>query len=109
MQPLLEEGIVTAANWAEILQKARQHGANPQEVGLLLRSLGLDVIEVTREDGEMAAAMWQRKIPLSLGDRLCLAAALRLGVPAVTADSEWERVGIKNLQIEVMKRRGGLP
>ncbi len=96
---------MTAANWAEVLQKARQHGADPQEVGLLLRSLGIEVIDVTQKDGETAALIWTAKAPLSLGDRLCLAAATRLGLPVVTADTEWERVEIEDLQIEVIRRR----
>lgn len=101
----LTDGIVTAANWAEILQKARQHGGDPQEVGLLLRSLGLEVVDVTRVDGEMAASMWTKGLPLSLGDRLCLAVALRLGLPAMTADTEWDGIGIEGLDVEVIRRR----
>lgn len=101
----LTDGIVTAANWAEILQKANQHGGDADEVGLLLRSLGLEVVNVTREDGEMAASMWTKDLPLSLGDRLCLAVAARLGLPAMTADTQWERIAIKGLDIEVIRRR----
>lgn len=101
---LLEEAIVTAANWAEILQKARQYGADPQEVGLMLRSLGLEIIEITRDDGETAAAMWQESTPLSLGDRLCLAVAVRLGVPVVTTDALWEKASIGGAQVELLRR-----
>ncbi|MCA1672044.1 MAG: type II toxin-antitoxin system VapC family toxin [Actinobacteria bacterium] len=101
----LTDGFVTAANWAEILQKARQHGGDPQEVGLLLRSLGLEVVDVTREDGEMAASIWTKDLPLSLGDRLCLAVAARLGLPAMTADTEWQGIAIEGLDVEVIERR----
>ena len=101
----LTDGIVTAANWAEILQKTRQHGGDPQEVGLLLRSLGLEVVDVTREDGEMAASIWRKELPLSLGDRLCLAVAARLGLSAMTADTEWKGIAIKGLDVEVIRRR----
>ncbi len=86
---MLDGGIVTAANWSEVLQKVRQHGGDPEEVGLLLRSLGLDVTEVTRIDGEKAAALWTLESALSLGDRLCLAVAHRLEKPAVTTESRW--------------------
>lgn len=105
MGSALEKGLVTAANWAEVLQKARQHGADPQEVGLLLRSLGIEIIDVTQEDGETAALIWTTEAPLSLGDRLCLAAATRLGLPVMTADTEWARVEIEDLQIKVIRRR----
>ena len=105
MASALDDGVVTAANWSEVLQKARQHGGDPHEVGLLLRSLGVEVIDVTQEDAENAALIWTRAVPLSLGDRLCLAAAARLGLPAMTADAEWERVDIENVEIEVIRRR----
>ncbi|HEV3472832.1 MAG TPA: PIN domain-containing protein [Actinomycetota bacterium] len=101
---LLEEGIVTAANWSEILQKARQCGADPQEVGLMLRSLGLEVTEITRDDGERAAAIWQKGTPLSLDDRLCLAVAVRLGVPVLTTDALWENASVEGAQVEVLRR-----
>lgn len=105
MASALDHGIVTAANWSEVLQKARRYGGDPYEVGLLLRSLGIKVIDVTQEDGENAALIWTREAALSLGDRLCLAAAARLGLPAMTADAEWERVNIENVEIEVIRGR----
>lgn len=101
---LLEGGVVTAANWAEILQKARQHGADSHEVGLLLRSLGLEVVEVTREDGDTAAAIWERGVPLSLGERLCLAVALRLQLPVATTDRLWEKASLEGVELEVLRR-----
>lgn len=100
----IEEGIVTAANWSEILQKARQHGADPQEVGLMLRSLGLEVTEITREDGERAAAIWEKGTPLSVGDRLCLAVGLRLRLPVVTTDALWEKASIGGMGVETLRR-----
>jgi len=78
VKDMLDGGIVTAANWSEVLQKVLEHGGKPEEVGLLMRSLGLDVADVTRIDGERAAALWTRQNALSLGDRLCLAVAHRL-------------------------------
>ena len=101
---LLPDAIVTSANWAEILQKARQHGADPYEVGLLLRSLGLGVMDVTREDGERAAWIWKKGLPLSLGDRLCLAVAIRLQLPAVTTDTVWSKASIDDVEVEVLRR-----
>lgn len=89
IRDMFDGGIITATNWSEVLQKVRQHGGDPGEVGLLLRSLGLGVSPVTRVDGERSADLWDRDTPLSLGDRLCLAVAYRLELPAVTADTRW--------------------
>lgn len=88
----LMEGVIGAANWSEVLQKVRQHGASSEVVASLLATFGLRVEPVTREDGERAAKLWSTTAPLSLGDRLCLALALRLDAPVATADAAWQLV-----------------
>jgi len=88
----LVEGVIGAANWSEVLQKARQHGIEPGLVARLLTSFGLAVTEVTPADGERAAALWEPRSALSLADRLCLALGLRLGLPVATTDAAWSRV-----------------
>jgi len=83
------EGIIGAANWSEVLQKARQHGAQPGLVGRLLTSFGLDVVDVTAEDAERAASLWVAGSTFSLADRLCLGLGLRLDLGVVTTDRAW--------------------
>lgn len=82
---------IGAANWSEVLQKVRSRERDAAEVGRLLRALGVEVIDVSASDAELAAELWSRDRPLSLGDRLCLAAAARRGLVAVTADAAWRR------------------
>ena len=86
-EPMLLEGIIGAANWSEVLQKARQHGAPAEIVGRLLASFGLTVTDMTRVDGEVAADLWRPGTNLSLADRLCLALGRRLELPIATADA----------------------
>jgi len=88
-EPLLMEGVIGAANWSEVLQKVRQHGAPAGVVARLLASFGLTVVDITRADGEIAADLWDRGTPLSLADRLCLALGVRTGLPVATADAAW--------------------
>jgi PIN domain nuclease of toxin-antitoxin system len=88
----LVEGLIGAANWSEVLQKARQHGAQPGLVARLLTSFGLRVVDVTAEDAVRAAELWTVGSGLSLADRLCLALGLRLGLSVVTTDAEWQLV-----------------
>ncbi|MGZ8481608.1 MAG: type II toxin-antitoxin system VapC family toxin [Candidatus Limnocylindria bacterium] len=88
-EPLLMEGLIGAANWSEVVQKVRQHGADPELVARLLNSFGLRVADVTQDDAEVAAGLWRRDSGLSLGDRLCLALGQRLGLPVATADAGW--------------------
>jgi ribonuclease VapC len=91
-EPMLMEGVIGAANWSEVLQKARQHGAEAGLVARLLSSFGLRVVDVTQDDAERAAEIWRVGSPLSLADRLCLALGLRLGLAVVTADAAWQSV-----------------
>jgi PIN domain nuclease of toxin-antitoxin system len=85
-------GVIGAANWSEMLQKARQHGADAELVARLIVSFGLQVADTTRADGEQAAVLWRRGSGLSLADRLCLALGLRLAVTVVTTDAAWATV-----------------
>lgn len=91
-EPMLMDGVIGAANWSEVLQKARQHGAPADIVGRLLTSFGLAVVDVTEADAETAAALWRRGSGLSLADRLCLALGVRMGMPVATADAAWSAV-----------------
>ncbi len=91
-EPWLMEGVIGAANWSEVLQKVRQHGAPAGVVARLLASFGLTVVEVSRSDAEIAADLWQRGTPLSPADRLCLALGVRANLPVVTADAAWAAV-----------------
>ncbi len=91
-EPLLMEGLIGAANWSEVLQKASQQGIEPVLVSRLLASFGLNVADVNQADGEAAAVLWERGSSLSLSDRLCLALGLRLGLPVATMDGAWSKV-----------------
>ena len=88
-EPMLADGVIGAANWSEVLQKTRQHGAPAGIVARLLASFGLTVVDVGAEDAEIAADLWRQDSPLSLADRLCLALGLRMNVPVATADAAW--------------------
>ena len=79
-----------AANWAEIAQKVRASGADWNMArGLLLR-YDLTIEPVTTADAEAAALLWRAGEGLSLGDRLCLALAARVGATAWTCDAQWD-------------------
>ena len=90
-EPLLMEGVIGAANWSEVLQKAHQHGAPAGIVAHLLASFGLTVMDVSRADAEIAAGLWRRG-GMSLADRLCLGLAIRLEAEVATADGAWREI-----------------
>lgn len=88
-QALVASAVIGAANWAEVAQKVRASGADWGIASGFLLSYEVMIEPVSRSDAEAAAASWSRGSGLSLGDRLCLALADRLDMPALTADRAW--------------------
>lgn len=83
---------IGAANLAEVVGKLVDLGAEAKRVRGLLAAAGVTVESVTADDAELAGAL--REVPggrrLSLGDRCCLALAVRARPTAViTADRAW--------------------
>jgi PIN domain nuclease of toxin-antitoxin system len=86
-----------AANLAEVVGKLVDVGVDTLGLRTLLGTARVTIEPVTAADGEMAGAL--REIDggrlLSLGDRCCLALALRSDPPEVlTADRAWAALGL---------------
>ena len=77
----LEGAMVSAVNWAEVVQKASRHG--------------VDVTgkPFSPEQAEVAARLWHRTRPwgLSLADRACLELGMDSRSAVLTADGDWAR------------------
>lgn len=86
---------MSAVNWAEVLTRLHARGVDPGVVVDRMQGAGLlDAIEVVPFDRDQAVAtarLWPdtRHLGLSLGDRACLALAMREGAVALTADRAW--------------------
>jgi PIN domain nuclease of toxin-antitoxin system len=85
----LARGVASTANWSETLQKIAAVGHDAASIASGLVAAGLEIEPVWREDAELAATIWATNRSLALADRLCLATAIRLSVPALTADRSW--------------------
>ncbi len=92
---------LSAVNWAEVLTKLSSRGKLPQEVTTQLRDLGLlgQAIQIYAVDQELAQVIAEllpstQSAGLSLGDRACLSLALKLGLPALTADQVWSKINV---------------
>lgn len=79
----------STANWSEVAQKVRASGKNWDLSRALLKAYELTIEPVTELDAETAATLWRAGSGMSLADRLCIALALRLRSPALTADAHW--------------------
>jgi PIN domain nuclease of toxin-antitoxin system len=85
---VVADAVVGVFNQAEIISHFVHLGAPIEEVRLMLNALPYHVAEADCSLGWEAARLRSitRDAGLSLGDRFCLALAMRLEVPAYTAD-----------------------
>ena len=100
-ESLVRGSAISAVNLAEVLTKLAEVGEDPQDVTDNLTRRGLlggklVVSPLGADDAVMIARLHRntRAHGLSLGDRACLGLALRLRVPALTADRAWSRLKI---------------
>jgi PIN domain nuclease of toxin-antitoxin system len=89
----LPDAAMSVANLAEVAAKQVDIGLPGADLVDRTEALGIQTHQVTREDVALQARIRSLdpggRRGLSLGDRLCLALGLRLGVPVITADRAW--------------------
>jgi ribonuclease VapC len=92
---------LSAVNWAEALSVLAARGQRVDAVAKKLVESGLigqaiQLMPFTSDDAVVVAQLRQttKSIKLSLGDRSCLALAVRLKLPVVTADRTWKRLKV---------------
>lgn len=98
------EARISAVNYSEAVAVLTRRGARAAEVRAMLSSLLLEVVGFDRDTAEAAGFMIAATHPfgLSLGDRACLAAAQKEGIPVLTAERGWSKLDI-GVSIEVIR------
>ena len=98
---LVYRPVINVVNYAEVLSRLADAGEDPAAAHRRLRMQGLivELLEVAPLDEDDAVTIARprpltRTLGLSLGDRACLATALRLGRPVITADRSWEALDV---------------
>ena len=87
---------MSAVNFAEVVSYLTYAGLPPDQVDAMLTPLPVRVIDADVELAWMAGRL--RRVTdagLSLGDRFCLALAVRDRLPAWTADRQWRAISNK--------------
>jgi len=94
---------MTVINAAEVVSKLSAKGVPAALAEQDCRDLGLAFIAIDETIAFAAAALTPatRHLGLSLGDRVCLAAAALQGAVAVTADQAWAQV--EGIQVELIR------
>jgi PIN domain nuclease of toxin-antitoxin system len=94
VEAYLPGAAVSAVNLGEVVAKLSDLGMPARTVEAVLDGLQIDIRPHDRDDALRAGFLRPatRAAGLSLGDRVCLALAASLGVPAITADGTWRGV-----------------
>ena len=102
--------LMCVVSLAEVTSHFVQHGMPPEAVDAMLRPLPVTLVAADAELARIAGHLRSATIEegLSLGDRFCLALALRDDLPVWTADRQWasvaEKIGVKVKCIRPAKR-----
>lgn len=85
---VMTDGTMSIVQLSETVQKVSARGLNADHVIEGLLGAGVAFDEPGFADAIEAARLYGNN-GLSSGDRFCIAAAMRLGLPVVTADRAW--------------------
>ena len=88
---VLVDATMSAVNYSEVVAKLVDKGQDDGEAIGMLDALPITVRPVDVAQARRAGLLRGRTRArgLSLGDRICLALAIELELPALTADREW--------------------
>ncbi|WCM26054.1 type II toxin-antitoxin system VapC family toxin [Sphingomonas sp. QA11] len=94
--PALQEAVMSAVNLSESVSRAIDRGFAALDALALVDRFRLTVSAFDRRQAELAAGLRLATRPrgLSLGDRACLALALDLDCPVLTADRAWAELDL---------------
>ncbi|MDF0490136.1 type II toxin-antitoxin system VapC family toxin [Sphingomonas sp. H39-1-10] len=100
--PHVGQAALSAVNLQEVVKELLLSGLDTATIRELLDELRFDIRAHDVEAAYAAAGMHAqtKEFGRGLGDRSCLALAMQLGVPALTADREWKKVKVKGLKVE---------
>lgn len=102
--PLVDGALISSVNIAEVVTKCVEFGFSDEVAIGYIEASNLTVVDFNQELA-IAAGLLRRRAPkgvLSLGDRACLALAIRENATAVTADRIWSTLDL-GCQIELIR------
>jgi len=100
----LDGAVMSSANLAEVATRLVDAGFGDDEVDAFCEAIGVEIVPLTAATALAAARLRivSRPLGLSLGDRICIALSVELGLPALTCDRAWlkldPRLDIRSLR-----------
>ena len=92
---------MSAVNYQEAAKELLEQQLAVEQAAATLAELRLEIVPHDSADALLAASLAPatRKFGRGLGDRSCMALAIRLGVPAITTDRMWAQLEIPGLEV----------
>lgn len=101
VEAILEKSAISRVNVTEVLTKLIEKDIPSAEAQQSLADLDLEIIEFDENQSLKAAKLRlaTKSSGLSLGDRCCLALAIRENATAVTADKVWANLNLCKVEV----------
>ncbi len=92
----VRDGVISSVNFTEVVAKLLENGMPEAMIREHLRSFELHTVSFDVEQAYVAGLLRTRTMAfgLSLGDRSCLALAMKLGAPVLTGDRRWRELDL---------------
>jgi PIN domain nuclease of toxin-antitoxin system len=102
--PLLEGGLLSAVNLAEVHTRLLLRGVNADFAWQRALALGCEICFFDDQQARLAADLISQTRPygLSLGDRACLALAIQRKATVYTTNAAWRNLGL-GIDVEVIR------
>lgn len=104
----LDGALVSSVNHAEIVAKLVERGATDDQAQRVMSALPINVRYFDTDAAFVSGTLrrFTKSLGLSLGDRACIALAIRTGSVVLTADRTWARIApsaIGDVCIEIVR------
>jgi ribonuclease VapC len=106
VEAVIASSSMTTVNLSEAVGYFARNGASETEIREWIGALELEIVPLDTELAYSAGFLLPatRRAELSLGDRACLALAIRLGVRVLTTDRAWPRIAAAaQVEIELIR------
>lgn len=100
----LHSAIISTVNYAELLTVLQRIGMPLKEAEHITKGLIQNIVPYDEKDAILTSELSQntRDKGLSLGDRACLALAVRKQCPVLTADKIWRDIEL-DIEIKILR------
>jgi PIN domain nuclease of toxin-antitoxin system len=94
--PYAQGSQILAINFSEVVAQVIAIDGNPERAEVSASRLEINIVPFDRKHARLTAEIIKRTsaVGASLADRACLAFAEDGGLPVLTADKEWSKLGL---------------